>query len=141
LAFQDYSLVSFLLNSSFLNQHLLIDHSTKLSHLDVVLVIANSKNYSVAVLYNSFLFDTYLVFFLKYFSIMPNFISSYQDTFSLALIFSPEIILAFEEYFKSCYNSAFIGGSVSACFDSYTSNLIYSALDSLFSLLTFFLFA
>jgi hypothetical protein len=138
---QDSTIVSFMANSSFLNQHLMVDSSTKLSYLDVLLMASSSRNYDVATLYHSFLHDSYTIFALRYFNILPSFISSYQDLFTASLIFTPEIILAFNEYFHSFYNLFFLSSVVVSCFDSYTSNMTYSIQEGLSSVLLFFLFS
>jgi len=41
IALSDYSLVSFLYNSSFINQHFIIDYISKISFLDVILIGTN----------------------------------------------------------------------------------------------------
>ena len=58
-ALLDTGILSFLQNSSFLNQHLTVDFSTKISYLDIILL--NSVNFtnSVLVLYNSYIYDLY----------------------------------------------------------------------------------
>ena len=138
---QESTIISFLTNSSFLNHHLMVDSSTKLSYLDVLLIASSGRNYDAATLYHSFLHDTYLIFVLRYFNILPSFISNYQDLFTMSLIFTPELILAFNEYFNSFYNFFFLNSVAVACFDSYTINMIYSIQEGLSSVFLFFLFS
>ena len=141
LAFHDYSFVNFLYNSSFINQHIISDYSTKLSTLDVILLGTNTWGSSVSFLYNSFINDFYLGFFNQWLPLMSLFSSSYQDIFSLVLIFSPEVIMSFSDYFTTYYSVGAINFSVSACFDSYTNNLNYSFGEGLISLFMFFFFS
>ena len=119
----------------------MLDSSTKLSYLDVLLIASSGRNYDAATLYHSFLHDTYLIFVLRYFNILPSFISSYQDLFTVSLIFTPEVILAFNEYFNSFYHFFFLNSVAVACFDSYTSNMTYSIQEGLSSVFLFFLFS
>jgi len=99
LAFSDYSFISFLYNSFFVNQHILTDKMTKLSYLDIVLVKTNSWNFSLQTLYFSFLNDIYVDFFNIYLPLISLFGSNHQDIFSLIMISSPELNLALFEYF------------------------------------------
>jgi hypothetical protein len=140
VAFHDYSLLSFFYNSSFINQHLTTDYTTKLSYLDIMLISTNAWNFNVSVLYNSFICDTYLTFSVKYLSILPIFTSAYQDIFNLILLFSPELVLAFSDYFQVYYNFIFLNANVSACFDSYTNNLNYKFSEGIISFFMFFFF-
>ena len=141
MSLQDNTLISFLTNSSFINGHLLQDSTSKLSYLDVLLLASSGKNYDAVTLYNSFLHDTYIIFVLRYFNILPSFVSSYQDLFTVSLIFTPEVILAFNEYFNSFYNLFFLNSVATACFDSYTSNMSYSMQEGLSSIFLFFIFS
>ena len=141
VAFHDYSLLSFFYNSSFINQHLTTDYTTKLSYLDIMLISTNAWNFNVSVLYNSFICDTYLTFSVKYLSILPIFTSAYQDIFNLILLFSPELVLAFSDYFQVYYNFIFLNANVSACFDSYTNNLNYNFSEGIISFFMFFFFS
>lgn len=141
LSLQDNILVSFLTNSSFLNHHLILDSSSKLSYLDVLLIISSGRNYDIATLYNSFLHDGYIIFTLRYFNILPSFLSANQDLFTVSLIFTPELMLALNEYFNSFYSFFFLNSVATACFDSYTSSMTYSIQEGLSSLFLFFLFS
>ena len=53
------SLISFIINSSFINQHMLIDSLNKLSYIDSILIDSNFKSYSLNnKLYSAFVYDT-----------------------------------------------------------------------------------
>jgi hypothetical protein len=141
IAFHDYSFISFFYNSSFINQHLISDFSTKLSYLDVILINTTAGSSNFSVLYNSFMYDSYLMFCLKNLSIITLFTSSYQDIFSLVLLFSPELIVAFGDYFTTYYTNLSLTATVVSCFDSYTNNLNYSFGEGLISFFMFFFFS
>lgn len=87
------------------------------------------------------MYDTYLTFCIKYLSLLPIFTSSYQDIFNLILLFSPELVLAFADYFNVYYNVILLSPNVSACFDSYTNNLNYNFSEGIMSFFMFFFFA
>ena len=140
--FSDYYLTSFLYNSSFINQHFLSDYVSKLSHLDTVLLVTGGfSQFSNLVLYNSFMHDLFLTFSVKFSNLMVLFSSSYQDIFSLILLFSPDLILAFDDYFFTYYSTNFINTTVASVFDSYSSNLNYIFGEGLITLFLFMLFS
>ena len=141
VALSDYSLVSFVYNSSFINQHMITDYTTKISHLDILLLNTNSWNSNVSFLYNSFINDIYLNFNIQYASVLPLFYSSYQDIFSVILLFSPEVNIIFLDYFNTYYLNTSLNPSVSACFDSYTSNINYNIGEGVIFLSMFFFFS
>ena len=141
IALSDYSLVSFLYNSSFINQHFIIDYISKISFLDVILIGTNVWSLSVTSLYIAFIKDLYLSFNIQYMSILPFFFSSYQDIFGVILLFSPELIISFNDYFYVYYFNSSIFFNVSTCFDSYVNNLNYNFNENLTAFFMFFFFS
>lgn len=140
IAFSDYSLVSFIYNSSFVNQHFITDSINKLSFLDITLLHNINQNSSVLVFFNAFISDLCLSFDITNISVLPLFSSVYQDTFNLILLFSPELVMSFSDYFYVYYFNSSIFYNVSSCFDSYTSNLNFNFNENLISLFMFFFF-
>lgn len=140
-SFMDYSFVSFIYNSSFINQHLITDYISKISYIDIMLLNVNSWNSNVSLLYTSFINDIYLSFNIQYLPILSIFISSYQDLYSLLLILSPEVILAFNDYFNIYYNVSHLNFLASSYFDSYVNNLNYSFNEGVISMFMFFFFS
>ena len=140
IAFSDYSLLSFIYNSSFVSQHFILDYTSKLSLLDTTLVSLNTHNVSVSVLYNSFVSDLYLSFNICYLPVLPLFSSMYQDIFSIMILFSPELITAFSDYFYLYYFNNSLLFTASSCFDSYLSNLNHNFNENVLSLFMFFFF-
>lgn len=137
----DTSFLTFLHNSSFINQHLTLDYSLKMSYLDIILITSNSVNYSASSLYVSYINDLYNNFSVLYLPLLSLFSSSYQDVYSLVMLVSPEVIIAFADYFNLYHSSSFINAQVSACFDSYTNNLNYIFGEGILSLFMFLFFA
>lgn len=140
LAFSDYSFISFLYNSFFVNQHILTDKMTKLSYLDIVLVKTNSWNFSLQTLYFSFLNDIYVDFFNVYLPLISLFGSNHQDIFSLIMISSPELNLALSEYFFNYFFTNSLNVTPSAVFDSFASNLNHFPIDGFIIFFMFFFY-
>ena len=141
VAFYDYSLIFFIYNNSFINQHFITDHVSKISQLDVILLNVNTWDYTVTTLYNSFIYDAYLSFNISFSLNMAFFSSFYQDLYSIVLLFSPEVILAFNDYFFQLTNYNVNTGTASAHFDSYVSNMNYNFGDGVLFFFMFFIFA
>jgi len=68
---------------------------------------------------------------------MAFFSSFYQDLYSIVLLFSPEVILAFNDYFFQLTNYNVNTGTASAYFDSYVSNMNYNFGDGILFFLCF----
>ena len=141
VSFSDYSLISFVYNSSFINQHLITNYVSKISQLDFILLNVNTWNLTVSNLYLNFINDIYSSFHIKFLPILSWFLSSYQDNFIILLFFSPELVLSFSDYFYVYFNVININSIASSCFDSYTSNLNYIFGEGILSLFMFFFFA
>ena len=117
------SLISFIVNSSFLNQHFTLDHITKLSYLDTMLVNTNTKYFnktqSLYIAFNEDIITQTTTFFLPFSSILQ---SEYQENFSTMLIVAPELSLLLNEYIYSYISPNHFSELPSAVFDSYISN-------------------
>lgn len=142
ISLSEYSIVSFIYNSSFINQHFITDYTTKLSFLDIILINSNFYNFNSTMLYNYFIMDMYLSFNIQYLPYLSYYTSNYQDIFTLILLFSPDVVLAFSDYFYTYYGGFHSTSlSVSSCFDSYVNNLNYNFNEGLVFFFMFFFFS
>jgi hypothetical protein len=82
----------------------------------------------------------YINFTLEHLPVLSVFSSSYQDIFSLLILFSPDVIFAFNDYLATYYTISHLNYTAAACFDSYTSNLNYNFGDGIISFFMFFFF-
>lgn len=126
---------------SFVNQHLTLDYTTKISYLDTILINSNGLSSLHTSFYIAYINDLYHVFSITFLPLMALFSSSYQDIYSVILLISPEIILAYTDYFNLYYMPTFINMQVVTCFDSYTNNLNYIFGEGILSLFMFLFFA
>lgn len=92
-------------------------------------------------LYNSFVYDLHSFFFISSSFKIFLFSSFYQDIHALVLLFSPELTLAFNDYFIFLHNYSLFNGSVSSYFDSYSSNINYNFGDGILFFFMFFIFS
>lgn len=140
IATSDFSFVSFMYNSYFINQHLVIDSITKLSQMDTILIMSNNYSSTFKTLFLSFIMDMNVEFFNLYLPYISLFNSNYQDIYSVVNLLSPELMLAFNDYFSSYFFSASVNFLPSSVFDSYVNNLNYSFSEGIVSFFMFFLY-
>ena len=139
IATSDFSFISFLYNSAFINQHLLTDSITKVSQLDVILLVSNSYKYKWAAktLFMYFIIDLNTELFNLYLSYVHLFNSSYQDIYSVVTLLSPELILGLNDFFSTYFFSSSINFTPAAVFDSYVNNLNYSFSEGVITFVMF----
>lgn len=137
VVFSDFS---FFYTPGFLNQHVLVDYSTKVSQLDVLLLFSNLTTLGSSSLYNSYLNDLCGIFFLLFSPMFSFFSSSYQDIYGVILIISPELLMSLGDYFFVYYPTTFINPQAIACFDSYANNLTYTFGENILSFVIFLFF-
>ena len=140
IALSDTSFVSFLYNSSFISHHLLTDAITKFSTLDFLLIMSNNVSMSYQTLFLSFLLDIHTDFFNLYLPYIPLFSSSYQDSSSMVLLLSPDLILAFKEFYSTYFFESSINFLPAAVFDSFVNNLTYHVCEGAITFVTFFFY-
>ena len=139
LVTSDWSLISFVFQTSFLNQHIHIDKPVKLTQLDIMLIESNL--YKSQVLYHSFLNDTLIEVSNSNITLLPSLQSHYQDMYSNITLISPEIILVLNEFTNSYFNQRTINVTPSATFDSFTNNLNFYNSEGVTYFLLFALYA
>lgn len=140
IALSDTSFVSFLYNSSFISHHLLTDGLTKFSTLDFALIMSNNVYMSSQTLFLSFILDIHTDFFNLYLPYIPLFSSSYQDSSSMILLLSPDLILAFKDFYSTYFFESSINFLPAAVFDSFVNNLTYHVSEGVVNFFMFFFY-
>jgi len=116
----DWTLFSFIFQSSFLNQHILVDSLVKLSYLDTVLIKANLYSTTPQFLYLSILNDTYINTVTCFIPFTTLFESDYTELVNSTLLISPELSNIFNDYTNSYFINKKTNLTPVAVFDSYT---------------------
>lgn len=140
LVSSDWSLASFLFQSSFINQHLALDHISKLSHLDTILVKANSNTTSVQTLYSAAMNDLMLETSTLSLPTMNLLQTEYQESFSTLMLLAPELSSMLSDYVLTYYTNSIINFLPSAVFDSYTNNMNYYFSEGVLHFMMFWLY-
>jgi hypothetical protein len=136
----DWSIISFIFQSSFLNQYLIIDHISKFSHLDLLLIQFNLKSNNSQILFNSFTNDIITQLNIHYLPLSPLFHSEYQEAFNTILLVSPELSMVFNDYFNTYYMNSILNNTVSPVFDIYSNNLNFYFSEGVIHFFLFFIY-
>ena len=135
----DWSLISFIFQSSFLNQHIHIDKPVKLTQLDIMLM--ESTLYKSQILYHSFLNDTLVEVSNSNLSLLPSLQSHYQDMYSNITLISPELVLVLNEFTNTYIKQKTLNVTPVATFDSFTNNLNFYNSEGVTYFMLFALYA
>jgi len=142
IAYHDYSFLSLICKSYFLNHYFFLAYASKLSFFDILFLNNNFYEYNILGFYNYFIMDLYLSFNSQFLQKLSYFSTNNQDSIILVLWFAPEVIVAFYDYFYVYY-----GGHntllplASSCFDSYVTSMDYSVNEGVIFFFLFFLFS
>jgi hypothetical protein len=136
------SIVSFISNSSFVNQHMSLDNRTNISYLDAVLVNNNTTyEHTLVHLYDSFCEDLLLqttVYFLPFATLLQ---AEYQDTASIVTLLTPELAHMFNDYIYIYVMPSNFNVLPAAVFDSYLVHWVSHAGSGLSDFLLFWVYA
>jgi hypothetical protein len=139
----DWSILSFLFQSSFLSQYFFLDHPTKISNLDIILIQSNIKvshTNASQLLYDSLMYDSVILLNTQSLAISTLFQTEYQEPFNVILVIAPELVNAFTEYFLTYIMSSTLNFTPSVVFDAYTNNLNFFYGEGCVHFFLFFLY-
>ena len=136
----DWSLISFIFNSSFLNQYLLIDQSTKLSYLDTLLINSILKTNNIQTLYDSFTNDLVLYLNIQSLSLTSVLQSEYQENITNIIFLAPELSIVLNNYFNNYYINSIINFLPAPVFDLFLNNFNFFYNNTLIYFFMFFFY-
>jgi hypothetical protein len=118
----DWSLASFVWQSSFINQYLVIDSVSKISYLDTITLQSHNYSDPSQLLFNFAMSDNMLNLSSSYLTMSPFFQSEYQDMLSTSVLVLPELSLPFSHYFGSYHANSTLSTHPAPVFDAYSNN-------------------
>jgi len=136
----DWSIFSFIFQSSFLSNYVFNDFVLKLSTFDAMLIHLNLQIRTSQFLYDSFVYDTILFLNLYYLPFSTLILSGYQEHVSSIMVLSPELSSLFIEYINTYIVYNLINNSPSAVFDTYLNNLNFFYGEGCLQLFLFFIY-
>lgn len=140
LILSDFNVYSFLFTSFFYNSHFFLDSLIKLSVLDIMLITESTKQFYVKELFTVFIWDLLTLIYNKFLILQFLFYTDYQDYLILLLHYSPELILALNDYINIYWIQSTLNYSTAAVFDLFNDSVNSSISEFMeyFSLIFFF---
>lgn len=140
LILSDFNAYSFLFTSFFYNSHFFLDSLIKLSVLDIMLITESTKQFYVKELFTVFIWDLLTLIYNKFLILQFLFYTDYQDYLILLLHYSPELILALNDYINIYWIQSTLNYSTAAVFDLFNDSVNSSISEFMeyFSLIFFF---
>lgn len=117
-----------------------MDHPTKISNLDIMLIKSNLKTNSTQLLYDAYIYDSVVLLNIQNFTASPLLQTEYQEPFNAALIVAPELLPTFTDFFSLYVSSNSVNVLPSAVFDSYTNNVNFFYGEGCVHFFLFFLY-
>ena len=141
LILSDFTFISSFFISFFLNSNFFLDSLIKLSFFDIIFLIESNKNLYSKELYNLFILDLMSIVYNKFFILQFLFYSDYQDYILILIYYSPELILALNDYITIYWLNSAINETPSVVFDLFSDTLNSSISEFVeYFIMFFFLF-
>lgn len=117
-----------------------LDSLIKLSVLDIMLITESTKQFYVKELFTVFIWDLLTLIYNKFLILQFLFYTDYQDYLILLLHYSPELILALNDYINIYWIQSTLNYSTAAVFDLFNDSVNSSISEFMeyFSLIFFF---
>lgn len=140
LILSDLNFFSFLITSFFYNSHFFLDSLIKLSFFDIIFINEINKQIFSKELYNLFIWDLISIIYNKFFIFQLLFYSDYQDYLNMLIFYSPELILAINDYVNIYWINNTFNYTPTIVFDLFNDNLNSSISEFLEYFIYFFYF-
>lgn len=109
--------------SYFFNNFFFTDSFTRMSYLDLYLLVDSNELVKSQKLYYSFIFDLSFLFQIKLYHINFLFYQDYQDYLTTISFFSPELTIVLGDYIQEYFVNTSFGESEYAVYDLFSDNL------------------
>jgi hypothetical protein len=140
LALNDFTLYGFLAMPFFPANYFFLDSHTKLSFLDLLFLLDfNKKNYSRE-LFDLFIWDLTTILNTKFLPAQFFFYSDYQDFIIIMLYYSPELVIAMNDYINFYWIGKVFDHTPTTVFDLFSDSMNATLVQFTEFLVLFFLF-
>lgn len=141
LVLTDFTIYNFLTTPFFFNSYLFVDSFTKLSFLDIIFMFETNKTLYSKELYDYLMWDLASTISTKFLPAQFLFYTDYQDFISLMLHYSPELLMAFTDYYETYWSNFSMNYTPSAVYDIFNDSLNTAISEFIENILLFFIFA
>ena len=140
LILSDFTIYNFLTTPFFFSSFFFTDSFTKLSFIDVMFLIETNKTNFSREFYDLFIWDLVSNVYNKFLPLQFLFYTDYQDYLILLLYFSPELIIALNEYINTYWVNSFFNFTPAIVFDLFNDSLNTAVSEFLEYFILFFSF-
>lgn len=140
LVLTDFTIYNFLTTPFFFSSHFFMDSFTKLSFLDVMLLIESNKTNYSRELYDLFIWDLTSTIYNKFLPLQFLFYTDYQDFLIILLYYSPELLLALTDYVNIYWLNSALNYAPAAVFDLFNDSLNTAISEFIEYIIAFFSF-
>lgn len=138
LFLSEYNIFFLLTSPFFVNVHFFLDSLVKMSFIDVMLFTESDNFNSSRELFDFFIWDLLSSLNVNFFFHASLYSTNYQDLMVVIIHNSPELILAFDDFFKTYWLNSYINRVASSVFDIITDSA-NSSLDELVKYMIMFM--
>lgn len=139
-ALSDFTVYNFLTTPFFFASHFFLDSHIKLSFLDIIFMFETNKSFRSRELYDLFIWDVSTSFHSKFLPISFLFYTDYQDYVTTLMYYSPELILALNDYVNLFWLNATFSMLPGSVFDFFSDSLNSSLSEFFENIVLFFSF-
>ncbi len=140
VALSDFTIYNFFTTSFFFNSQFFLDSFVKLSFLDIIFLLESNKTTYTRELYDLFIWDVTSSFSIKFLPLHFLFYTDYQDFIATLLYYSPELILALNDYINIYWYNSFLNFTPSAVYDLFNDSINSSISEFVEYFILFFFF-
>ena len=140
LALSELTIYSFLVSPFFSSSYFFLDSHTKLSFLDIIFLLESNKINFSRELYDLFIWDLATSFSNKFLPSQFLFYTDYQDYMTILLYYSPELVLALNDYVNIEWLNSVFSYAPATVFDLFNDSIVASIAEFCENIILFFLF-
>lgn len=140
LILTDFTIYNLLVTPFFFNSHFFIDSFVKLSFLDILFITETNKQIFSKELYDLFIWDFINNIFIKFLPLNFLFYTDYQDYIIILLYYSPELVMALNEYINTYWINYILNATPSVVFDLFHDSINSSISEFLENIILFSIF-
>lgn len=141
LILTDFTIYNIFLTPFFFNSHFFLDSHIKLSFLDILFITETNKFTFSKQFYDLFIWDVINSFSMKFLSLQFLFYTDYQDFLLMITYYSPELVLALNDFINIYWLNSIFSWTPAVVFDSFHDSINSSISEFMENISLFFLFA
>ncbi len=140
LILTDFTIYNLFVTPFFFNSHFFLDTHVKLSFIDILFIVETNKITFSKEFYDLFVWDVLSAFSIKFFSLQFLFYTDYQDLILIMTYYSPELIIALNDFIDIYWVNSVLSWTPAVVFDSFHDALNATISEFFENIALFFFF-